>query len=36
MAKTIVLIHGAWMTPASLANFRHYHEARGCTVLSPA
>lgn len=36
MTKTIVLIHGAWMTPASLANFRQYYETRGYTVLSPA
>ena len=36
MTKTIVLIHGAWLTPASLANFRRYYEARGYKVLSPA
>jgi pimeloyl-ACP methyl ester carboxylesterase len=36
MKKTIVLIHGAWMTPASLANFRHHYEAHGYPVLSPA
>lgn len=36
MTRTIVLIHGAWMTPASLANFHRYYEARGYTVLSPA
>lgn len=35
MTKTIVLIHGAWTTPASFANFRHFYEARGYTVLSP-
>lgn len=35
MTRTIVLIHGAWMTQASFANFRHVYEARGYMVLSP-
>lgn len=34
-AKTIVLIHGLWMTPRSWNNFRRYYEARGHRVLTP-
>jgi len=36
MSKTILLIHGAWLTPASFENFRHPYEAEGHTVLAPA
>jgi pimeloyl-ACP methyl ester carboxylesterase len=36
MARTIVLIHGAWLTPASWQGFRHRYEAKGYSVLSPA
>ena len=35
-SKTIVLIHGLWMTPASWDRFREFYEARGCRVLAPA
>ena len=34
--KTIMLIHGAWLTPASWEPFRKHYEARGYTVLTPA
>jgi pimeloyl-ACP methyl ester carboxylesterase len=33
--NTIVLIHGAWMTPRSWAPFRGYYEQRGYRVLTP-
>ena len=34
--RTIVLIHGAWVTPRSWSRFRERHEARGYRVLTPA
>ncbi len=34
--KTIVLIHGLWMTPRSWESFRSYYESRGFHVLAPA
>ena len=36
MTKTIMLIHGAWMTPSSWDRFRARYEARGYTVVTPA
>ncbi len=36
MSKTVLLIHGAWLTPSSLDGFRHRYAARGFTVLAPA
>ena len=35
-SKTIVLIHGLWMTPAGWDRFREFYEARGFRVLAPA
>jgi pimeloyl-ACP methyl ester carboxylesterase len=35
MSKTVMLIHGAWLTPASWNLFRHRYEARGYTVVIP-
>lgn len=34
--KTIVLIHGLWVTPRSWENFKRRYEARGYRVLAPA
>ncbi|MBN9415002.1 MAG: alpha/beta fold hydrolase [Candidatus Eremiobacteraeota bacterium] len=34
--KTIVLIHGLWLTPKSWDSFRHHYEAQGYRVLAPA
>ena len=34
--KTIVLIHGLWMTPRSWESFRSFYESRGFNVLAPA
>ncbi|WP_164018882.1 alpha/beta hydrolase [Pyxidicoccus trucidator] len=34
--KTIVLIHGAWLTPAAWESFRARYEAKGFKVLTPA
>jgi len=34
--KTIVLIHGLWVTPRSWEKFKARYEARGYTVLAPA
>ena len=34
--KTIVLIHGLWMTPRSWESFRSFYESRGYNVLAPA
>lgn len=34
--KTIVLIHGLWVTPKSWESFRRHYEARGHEVLAPA
>jgi pimeloyl-ACP methyl ester carboxylesterase len=36
MTKTIMLIHGAWVTPASWAEFRGFLETRGYTCITPA
>ena len=36
MTKTIMLIHGAWMTPHCWGQFRSYYEARGYKCLAPA
>lgn len=35
-SKTIVLIHGLWVTPRSWQKFQSYYEARGYKVLVPA
>jgi len=35
-SKTIVLIHGLWVTPRSWEKFKQRYEARGYTVLAPA
>ncbi|HEY0944961.1 MAG TPA: alpha/beta hydrolase [Opitutaceae bacterium] len=35
-SKTIVLIHGLWVTPRSWENFKQHFESRGYTVLAPA
>lgn len=35
MAKTIVLIHGAWLNSASWEGFKARYEARGYNVLAP-
>jgi pimeloyl-ACP methyl ester carboxylesterase len=35
MAKPIVLIHGAWLTPRSWENFEEFFRARGHEVLLP-
>jgi len=35
MSKTIMLIHGAWLTPASWDRFRSRYEAQGYAVLAP-
>ncbi len=34
--KTIVLIHGLWMTPRSWEPFKDYYERKGYQVLAPA
>lgn len=34
--RTIVLVHGLWMTPESWGNFKGYFESRGHRVLTPA
>ena len=36
MAKTIVLIHGAWMTPLCWEGFVHRYRDRGYDVIAPA
>ncbi|WP_338240492.1 alpha/beta hydrolase [Aurantiacibacter hainanensis] len=36
MSKTIVFVHGAWVTPASWDPFRAFFEARGFTTHAPA
>lgn len=36
MAKTIVLIHGAWMTPLCWQGFVHRYRDRGYDVIAPA
>jgi pimeloyl-ACP methyl ester carboxylesterase len=35
-SRTIVLIHGLWLSPRSWENFRKYYELRGFRVLAPA
>ena len=35
MAKQIVLIHGAWLTPRSWENFEQFFAAKGYEVLLP-
>lgn len=35
MSKTIVLIHGAWLSPASWDGFRSRYEAQGFRVVAP-
>lgn len=35
-SKTILLIHGLWVTPRSWEKFQGYYEARGYRVLAPA
>lgn len=35
MSKTIMLIHGAWLTPASWDLFRARYEAQGYTTIAP-
>ena len=34
--KTIILIHGAWMTPASWAPWKAFFEAKGYNVIAPS
>ena len=36
MSKTIVFIHGAWVTPSCWDNFKRRYEARGYTCIAPA
>ena len=36
MAKTIMFVHGAWVTKACWENFTAFFEARGYTCLAPA
>jgi pimeloyl-ACP methyl ester carboxylesterase len=35
MSKTVLLIHGAWLTPASWQGFRKRFEAKGYKVVAP-
>ena len=35
MAKTIVFVHGAWLTSQSWENFTSYFEQKGYTCLAP-
>lgn len=35
MSKTVMLIHGAWLTPASFDQFRSRFEAQGFKVVTP-
>lgn len=35
-SKTIVLVHGLWVTPRSWENFQRLYESRGYRVLAPA
>ncbi|HEY1171268.1 MAG TPA: alpha/beta hydrolase [Verrucomicrobiae bacterium] len=32
--KTILLVHGLWVTPSSWESFQHYYEARGYRVIA--
>ncbi len=36
MQKTIVFIHGAWVTPLSWENFKKYFESKGFKCIAPA
>src|SRR4051812_45136127 len=36
MSRTIVFIHGAWLTPASWSPFKDEFESRGYTCIAPA
>lgn len=36
MARTVMLIHGAWLTPRSWDRFKARYEAQGMTVTAPA
>ncbi len=36
MSKTILFIHGAWVTPACWERFKRRYEARGYTCIAPA
>lgn len=36
MSKTILLIHGAWLTPAIWRPWTALYEAQGYKVLAPA
>jgi pimeloyl-ACP methyl ester carboxylesterase len=36
MSKTIMFIHGAWVTPTSWINFKTFYEARGYDCIAPA
>lgn len=36
MADTVLLIHGAWLTPSAWDRFRQRYEAAGVTVAAPA
>ncbi len=36
MADTVVLVHGAWLTPSMWDRFRQRYEAAGMTVIAPA
>jgi pimeloyl-ACP methyl ester carboxylesterase len=36
MTRTIMLIHGAWVTPASMENFRSHYAAQGYNVIASA
>lgn len=35
MSRTVMMIHGAWLTPASFDRFRERYEARGFACLAP-
>ncbi len=35
-SKTILLVHGLWVTPRSWEKFKSYYEARGYNVVAPA
>lgn len=35
-SKTVVLIHGLWMTPTNWNPFREFYERRSYRVLAPA
>jgi pimeloyl-ACP methyl ester carboxylesterase len=36
MSKTIMFVHGAWVTPACWTSFKSFFEAKGYTCLAPA